>query len=186
MRFDFTVLALVAFIAPSVIAKTWDVNVVGGKFSPAELDIAPGDTVNWPNNDGADHAIVETQPGVRSCNNKPGGFNSGRKTKGQAYRRTFPVQAVINYKDGMGANCANGATGTIYVGARPSNDPNAGKTTTGATGATGTTMSPTRTSGPVATNTPAPTQTPGAANNLASGNAFFLGAVCVIGALFGL
>ncbi|KAF9213882.1 hypothetical protein BGZ59_004666 [Podila verticillata] len=81
-------------------AKTYDVNVVNGLFSPQELDIQPGDTVRWPNNDGWR-------------------FNSGTKTKGQAYQRTFPKNTVVNYKDGVGANCINGATGTIYVGPRP-------------------------------------------------------------------
>ncbi|KAF9905081.1 hypothetical protein EC991_002034 [Linnemannia zychae] len=176
MRLNLTVFALVAFIAPSVLAKSWDVNVVGGKFSPQDLDIAPGDTVVWPNNDGADHAIVETNAGARTCNSKAGGFNSGRKTKGQAYQRTFPAQAVINYKDGIGANCANGATGTIYVGPRPAGaDPNGSTTTGGGT-------NPTQTGNP--TN---PTQRPNSARGLSgSENALFLGAVCFIGALAGL
>ncbi|GJJ74694.1 hypothetical protein EMPS_07052 [Entomortierella parvispora] len=112
---------IAAFMAPALAAKTWDVNVVNGKFSPQELDIAPGDTVRWPNNDGADHAIVQTNSGARSCNNMAGGFNSGRKTKGQAYQRTFAKATTVNYKDGIGANCLKGAQGTIYVhtGARP-------------------------------------------------------------------
>ncbi|KAG0315893.1 hypothetical protein BGZ97_007716 [Linnemannia gamsii] len=188
MRFDITVLALVAFIAPSVLAKTWDVTVVNGTFSPQVLDIAPGDTVNWPNND-ADHAIVETNPGARSCVSMAGGFNSGRKMKGQAYSRVFPAQAVVNYKDGIGANCAKGATGTIYVGPRPSGaDPNA---TTGpsssAGGATSTATGSTSTSPTGSQPTTSPTHTPNSAYGLtASENALFLGAACFIGALFGL
>ncbi|KAG0280686.1 hypothetical protein BGZ95_009153 [Linnemannia exigua] len=186
MRFDITVLALVALITPSVLPKSWDVNVVNGQFSPQELDIAPGDTVVWPNNDGADHAIVETNAGARTCNSKAGGFNSGRKAKGQAYSRTFPAAAVVNYKDGIGTNCANGATGTIYVGPRPAGpDPNAGKTSTGGVTNTGGVPSPTQTGTPV-TN-PTPTQRPNSAYGLsASENALFLGAVCFIGALAGL
>ncbi|KAG0011544.1 hypothetical protein BGZ81_002116, partial [Podila clonocystis] len=100
-------------------ALTWDVSVLNGMFSPQELDIAPGDTIRWPNNDGGDHAIVETVASARGCNNKAGRFNSGRKTKGQAYQCTFTA-TVVNYKDGICSNCARGATGTIYVGPRPS------------------------------------------------------------------
>ncbi|KAG0378268.1 hypothetical protein BGX24_004288 [Mortierella sp. AD032] len=177
MRFHITVFALVAFIAPSVLAKSWDVNVVSGQFKPQELDIAPGDTVVWPNND-ADHAIVETNPGARNCVSKAGGFNSGRKLKGQAYSRTFSTAGVVNYKDGIGSNCASGATGTIYVGPRPAGtDPN--------TSSTGGVTNPTQTGTPVVN--PTPTKTPSAAYGLsASENALFLGAVCFIGALAGL
>ncbi|KAI9240512.1 MAG: hypothetical protein BYD32DRAFT_408328 [Podila humilis] len=119
MLFYITTVTIIALAAATMAAKTYDVNVVNGLFSPQELDIQPGDTVRWPNNDGANHAIVETVAGARSCNNKAGGFNSGTKTKGQAYQRTFPKNTVVNYKDGVGANCINGATGTIYVGPRP-------------------------------------------------------------------
>ncbi|KAF9135589.1 hypothetical protein BGW39_001915 [Mortierella sp. 14UC] len=180
MRFNITVLALVAFIAPSVLAKSWDVTV-DGKFSPQELDIALDDTVVWPNNDGADHAIVETNPGAHTCNSKAGGFNSGRKTEGQAYQRTFSAQAVVNYKDGMGTSCANGTHGTIFVGPRPGGaDPNGSTTTGGAT-------NPIRPADPVVTPTPTPTQRPNSARDLsASENALFLGTVYFIGALAGL
>ncbi|KAF9120995.1 hypothetical protein BGW39_010930 [Mortierella sp. 14UC] len=96
MRFNITILALVTFIAPSVVAS-----------------------------DGADHTIIETNPRARTCNNKAGGFNSGNKTKGQSYQRVFPFQAVVNYKDCMGANCVRGGLGTIFVGPRPAGaDPN--------------------------------------------------------------
>ncbi|KAG0029602.1 hypothetical protein BGZ82_007838, partial [Podila clonocystis] len=60
MKFNTAVVAFVVMVAPAMAAKTWDVNVVSGLFSPQDLDIAPGDTVRWPNNDGGDHAIVET------------------------------------------------------------------------------------------------------------------------------
>ncbi|KAK5821031.1 hypothetical protein F5H01DRAFT_339822 [Linnemannia elongata] len=188
MRFDLTTLALVAFIAPSVLAKTWDVNVVNGLFSPQELDIAPGDTVNWPNNDGADHAIVETNAGARTCNSKAGGFNSGRKMKGQAYSRVFPTAGVVNYKDGIGANCMKGATGTIFVGPRPTGaDPNASSTTSSSIGtatSSGATTTASSTAQPVVT--PSPTNKPNSAYGFsASENALFLGAACFVGALVG-
>jgi len=189
MRFDITVLAFVALMAPSVLAKSWDVTFANGKFSPQELDIAPGDTVVWPNNDGADHAIVETDAGARSCVSKVGGFNSGLKTKGQAYQRTFPAAAVVNYKDGIGANCVNGATGTIFVGPRPANDPNTGNTTTTNGGVATPTMtaSPIVTPSPTSSPTSSPTNKPNSAYGLsASGNALFLGAVCFVGAIAGL
>ncbi|KAF9131508.1 hypothetical protein BGX30_013083 [Mortierella sp. GBA39] len=196
MRFSTTVIALVTFIAPSVLAKTWDVNVVNGLFSPQQLDIAPGDTVNWPNNDGADHAIVETNAGARTCNSMAGGFNSGRKTNGQAYSRVFPTAGVVNYKDGIAAHCIRGATGTIYVGPRPTGaDPNAsgttsggtgGATSSGATGATSSGATVTATSTGHTTVTPSPTTKPNSAYGLsASENALFLGAVCFVGALVG-
>ncbi|KAG0050231.1 hypothetical protein BGZ83_005003 [Gryganskiella cystojenkinii] len=158
---SFAVIA--AFVVPALAAKTWDVNVVNGKFSPQELDIQPGDTVRWPNNDGADHAIVQTTNGARSCNNLAGGFNSGKKTKGQAYQRTFPTATTVNYKDGVGANCMKGATGTIYVhtGARPSNGNN----------------QPSKTAAPI-------TKPTNAASSISSAEkSVLMGVACFIGAL---
>ncbi|KAF9931993.1 hypothetical protein FBU30_009172 [Linnemannia zychae] len=184
MRFDITILAFVAFIAPSVLAASWNVTFADGKFSPQELDIAPGDTVVWPNTDGAEHAIVETNPGPRSCDSKPAGFNSGRKMNGQAYQRTFPAQAVVNYKDGIGANCAKGATGTIFVGPRPATDPNAGNNSTTTT-TTATTGAPTQTTTPMTT--PTPTHTPSSAMGLsASENILVFGALSLVGAFMAL
>ncbi|KAG0324514.1 hypothetical protein BGZ99_001709, partial [Dissophora globulifera] len=106
-----------AMAAPVFAAKIWDVSVTNGTFSPQTLSIAAGDTVRWNMTDG-NHAIVQTIPGNQTCTNSPGGFNSGVKTVGQSYIRVFPVGANINYKDGVGKNCANGATGSVAVAAR--------------------------------------------------------------------
>ncbi|KAG0016592.1 hypothetical protein BGZ81_011142 [Podila clonocystis] len=172
MKFNTAVVAFVVMVAPAMAAKTWDVSVLNGMFSPQELDIAPGDTVRWPNNDGGDHAIVETVAGARSCNNKAGGFNSGRKTKGQAYQRVFPTATVVNYKDGIGSNCARGATGTIYVGPRPSGAPPSGSPRPATSGPGGAT----RTAAPISTPTP---------TNAASTveKSMLLGVACFVAAL---
>ncbi|KAG0238944.1 hypothetical protein B0O80DRAFT_429073 [Mortierella sp. GBAus27b] len=217
MRFDTTALTLAALVAPALAAQTWDVNIVNGQFQPQILDIAVGDTVRWPLNDGADHAIVETVDGARSCVSKvPGGFNSGRKTSGQAYFQHFREPGVVNYKDGIGANCLNGATGTIYVGARPDNatDPTGPVTTSVATtsSATGTATATDSSSGTATatttstltrsttatttttriistftmTPTPTPTETPSAANGLLAHGSLIMGIAGVIGALVAL
>ncbi|KAF9130174.1 hypothetical protein BG015_004040 [Linnemannia schmuckeri] len=190
----FSVAAL--FVAPALAAKTWDVNFVNGLFSPQELNIAPGDSVRWPNNDGAEHAIVQTNAGARTCNNLAGGFNSGSLTKGQAYQRTFPTASVINYKDGIGANCVKGAVGTINVGnagngGNGSSSGTATATTTVATTATATTATATvtvtatatatgsRTAAPITT----PTNRPNSASYLTPESSVFLGVAAFIGAL---
>ncbi|GJJ68237.1 hypothetical protein EMPS_00583 [Entomortierella parvispora] len=163
----FSLLTLAALIVPALAAKTWDVNVVNGLFSPQVLNIAPGDSVRWPNNDGANHAIVETNAGARSCNNKAGGFNSGTKTKGQAYQRSFPKATTVNYKDGVGANCIKGATGTIIVGSSG---------TSGSSGSSTWTTSPTKTAAPI-------TKPSNGASVLSTQKSIVLGAACVVGAL---
>ncbi|KAG0078911.1 hypothetical protein BGZ93_010210 [Podila epicladia] len=168
MHFNLALLAIAAIVAPALAAKTVDVNIVNGKFSPQEVDIAPGDTVRWPNADGGDHAIVETNPGIRNCTTKVGGFNSGRLPKNQAYQRVFPTAGVINYKDGIGANCIKGASGTIFVGPRPTGTP----TQTGTMTRPGTTT------------TAAPISTPtSAANSLSGEKSVLLGLACFFGAL---
>ncbi|KAF9365181.1 hypothetical protein BGX34_011075 [Mortierella sp. NVP85] len=144
-------------------------------FSPEEIQIAPSDSVRWPLDDGGDHAIVQTVPGNRTCNNLEGGFNSGRKTKGQAYQRTFPVTGVVNYKDGIGANCLKGAMGTIYVGTGPSGGAGGGAVPTGSASAAPI-VAP---SAP-----PSPTHVPSAASGfLMPQSSLILGAACFIGAL---
>ncbi|KAF8945305.1 hypothetical protein BGZ47_002898 [Haplosporangium gracile] len=174
------------FVAPALAAKTWDVNSVNGLFSPQELNIALGDTVRWPNNDGADHAIVETNTGARTCNNLAGGFNSGRLTNGQAYNRTFHTAGVVNYKDGISANCIKGAVGTINVGAAGNGTSDDTATTTGSsvtatsTGSSGAaTATSSRTAAPITT----PTNKPNGASYLTSESSVFLGVVAFIGAL---
>ncbi|KAF9182835.1 hypothetical protein BGZ51_009210 [Haplosporangium sp. Z 767] len=199
----FTTLSLIAAIAaPALVsAKTWDVNIVNGLFDPPQLDIAPGDTVRWPMTGGGEHAIVQTVDGAPSCNNKAGGFNSGPKTEGQAYERTFPNAGIINYKDGIGANCLKGAMGTIFVhtGERPTVDPGATASPSVSTTITSTPASApasTPTSTPTSTSTSnraptlVPTQSPthapthGAANGmLTPEKSILLGAACFIGAL---
>lgn len=140
MRFDFAILTLVVLIVPALAAQTWNVTVVNGLFVPQVVNIQPGDTVLWPLNDGAVHAIVQTVAGARSCNTLAGGFNSGQKTNGQSYQRTFPNNATINYKDGVGSNCLNGATGTIIVGTANGTVTATGGGSTSTPGATMTTV----------------------------------------------
>lgn len=171
MKFSTAVVAFVAMVAPAMAAKTWDVNVVNGLFSPQEVDISPGDTVRWHNNDGTDHAVVETNSGARSCNSKAGGFNSGKKTKGQAYEHVFPNATVANYKDGIGASCLKGATGTIYVGPRPSVPPASGST------------SMTTTTHGGATRTAASISTPTGGGASTAEKSVVLGVACMLAAL---
>ncbi|KAG0325626.1 hypothetical protein BG004_003169 [Podila humilis] len=202
---------MAAMVAPVLAAKTWDINFADSMFAPQELDIAPGDSVNWLMNDNTDHAIVETIPGPRTCNSKIGGFNSGRKTPGQTYTRVFPLAGVVNYKDGIGANCLKGATGTIYIhnGTRPTSgiftrtatgsttmSSSAGTSTTSmgtAVTTTASTMSTTistvPTGNPTGTSTTAapistPSQTPSGAGMLMSAEkSVLLGVTMFIGAL---
>lgn len=181
MHFNLSLLAMAVIVAPALAAKTWDVNIgANGQFSPQEIDIAPGDTVRWPNADGGDHAIVETMSGPRTCINKPGGFNSGRLPKNQAYQRVFPTAGTVNYKDGVGANCVSkGASGTIFIGPRPSGTVTQTGTQTGTRTLTRPGPGPTGT-----TTTAAPISTPTSAGNSLSGEkSVLLGLACFIGAL---
>ncbi|KAG0197738.1 hypothetical protein BGX28_008733 [Mortierella sp. GBA30] len=147
MKFSAFILASAAVVAPALAAKTYDVNFMNGTFAPQEITISPGDTVRWPNAD-ANHAIVQTNDGARSCTSKSGGFNSGTKLKGQAYQRTFPSAATVNYKDGIGNACAQGAQGTIVI--KAGGAPSSSSTMSGSTIATAT---GTRTAAPISSPT---------------------------------
>ncbi|KAF9948317.1 hypothetical protein BGZ70_002272 [Mortierella alpina] len=109
----FTALSLAAAIMAPVFAVTYEIGYNNGSFVPKEITIAPGNTIRWTNADG-DHAIVQTIA-AGSCNATAGGFNSGTKKKGNFYERTFLTPTTIYYKEGLGRNCLNGATGTIFV-----------------------------------------------------------------------
>ncbi|KAF9159548.1 hypothetical protein DFQ26_006408 [Actinomortierella ambigua] len=185
MRFSaITLLATLA--APILAAKTYDVNWVNGVPSPQELDIAPGDAVRWTNNDGQDHAIVQTVAGPRSCANMPGGFNSGRKTPGQAYQRTFPMAGTFNYKDGIGANClSKNATGTIFVhnGPRPTNGGGGGTATGTATATSKPTSSAAISTTAVPTATSSPPPRSGAESLSSASQSVWIGIAALVGAL---
>ncbi|KAG0310934.1 hypothetical protein BGZ97_012227 [Linnemannia gamsii] len=159
------------FVAPALAAKTWDVNIVNGLFSPQELNIAPGDSVRWPNNDGGDHTIVQTTAGARTCNELARGFNSGPLAKGQSYQRAFPTAGVFNYKDGIIANCVKGAVGTITVKA-------SGASTTSTTSHTATATTSVS-AAPITT----PTASPNVASYMTPESSVFLGVAAFIGAL---
>ncbi|KAF9970988.1 hypothetical protein BGZ73_006124 [Actinomortierella ambigua] len=167
MRFS-SVTIIAALALPIFAAKTVDVNWANGVPNPQDVNIMPGDTVRWPNNDGADHAIVQTVD-AKSCVSKPGGFNSGRKTPGQAYQRTFPAAGTFFYKDGIGANCVTKkAFGSIVV----SNTTTTGTATMTATGTAAPTGSPTN-----------PPKSGADSLTTAVGHSAWIGILAVVGAL---
>jgi plastocyanin len=57
------------------------------KFSPASVQVAVGDTVEWTNNDVRDHTVVA----------RDGSFNSGNLSKGESFRYTFKKAGNIAY-----------------------------------------------------------------------------------------
>ncbi|KAK3821347.1 MAG: hypothetical protein J3Q66DRAFT_367061 [Benniella sp.] len=190
MRFDITTLALAALVAPALAVQIWDVNIVDGMFEPAKEQIT----------------LLSRR--LMELAHIPGGFNSGRKTPGQAYQQTLRQAGVVNYKDGIGANCLKDAVGTIFVGPRPDNatettiappaastragsEPNSSvvATVTTAPLIATTTVAHTTVIATVSRilttmnliPTPTPSDTPNAASGLSAQGSLFLG---LIGALF--
>lgn len=70
-------------------AATKTVEIMGYKYTPAELTIAVGDTVTWTNHDSAPHNVVVT--------NGPEKFTSPLLQQGQAYTYTFSKAGTYSY-----------------------------------------------------------------------------------------
>jgi plastocyanin len=63
-----------------------DVSIKSMKFEPGELQIAPGESVTWTNNDDRDHTVVCT-----------GEFKSGNLGKGDSFQHTFAKPGKFNF-----------------------------------------------------------------------------------------
>ncbi len=82
-------LAVPAVIATTLPARaaTHVVTIKGFKFSPSDLSIAAGDTVQFENGDKAPHTATATD----------GAFNTGTIAKGAAIALTFPSSGKFDY-----------------------------------------------------------------------------------------
>ena len=77
----FVLAATVAQAAPTAPSgREYAVSITAGGFSPAALDIHPGDTVTWTNNDSGYHNVQADN----------GEFSSGILSPGDTYSYTFP------------------------------------------------------------------------------------------------
>ncbi|RSM90428.1 copper-binding protein [Kibdelosporangium aridum] len=70
-------------------AATKTVEIMGYKYTPAELTIAVGDTVTWTNHDSAPHNVVVTDG--------PEKFTSPLLQQGQTYTYTFSKAGTYSY-----------------------------------------------------------------------------------------
>jgi predicted secreted protein with PEFG-CTERM motif len=100
-------LGIVAII-PSSFADTSQVNIIPGSgpsdycsetvtcFTPSILNISPGDTVTWTNNDNVDHAVVSGLPYANQIGTI---FDSGAIAPGKTYSFTFYNAGTYKYSD---------------------------------------------------------------------------------------
>jgi amicyanin len=70
-------------------AATKTVEIMGYKYTPADLTIAVGDTVTWTNHDSAPHNVVVTSG--------PEKFTSPMLQTGQSYTYTFSKAGTYSY-----------------------------------------------------------------------------------------
>ncbi|MHB1102874.1 MAG: cupredoxin domain-containing protein [Devosia sp.] len=79
-------LALGSLTLPAA-AASFTVNIKGMKFSPATLNVAPGDTVTFVNQDSAPHTATA----------KDGAFDTGRLSRGESATVTVAAGGAHNY-----------------------------------------------------------------------------------------
>jgi predicted secreted protein with PEFG-CTERM motif len=95
-------------ISPSVFADTFQVSIIPGSgpsdycsetatcFIPSILNISPGDTVMWTNNDNVDHTVVSGLPYANQIGTV---FDSGAIVSGKTYSFTFYNAGTYKYSD---------------------------------------------------------------------------------------
>lgn len=68
-----------------------EVKIEDLKFKPADIEVGPGDTVVWTNDD-------ETEHGIKA---NDGSFNSGRLASGHTYEHKFDRAGKVVYHDDL-------------------------------------------------------------------------------------
>lgn len=89
------------------VSKTVSITATG--FSPGQVNIRPGDTVTWTNNDNAAHELV-SDTGI---------FKSNRLQPGESFSYRFDVESSYSYHDAMKSSetgVVNVLTSSVSVG----------------------------------------------------------------------
>ena len=119
------IVGIIAMI-PSAFADTSQVSIIPGAgpsdycsqtstcFTPSILNISPGDTVTWTNNDNVDHTVVSGLPYLNQIGTI---FDSGTIAPGKTYSFTFQDAGTYKYSDKVD----KWMVGEVIV--RPSNQP---------------------------------------------------------------
>lgn len=66
-----------------------EVRIADLKFKPATIEIGPGDTVVWTNDDDTEHGVKADD----------GSFNSGHLASGRSFEHKFEKQGTFVYRD---------------------------------------------------------------------------------------
>jgi len=74
--------------AESIIPQTFNVNIKGYAFSPAEIRIPKGSTITWTNNDAVSHTVTSDSGSE---------LNSESLSQGETYSHTFNAQGTYEY-----------------------------------------------------------------------------------------
>lgn len=82
-------------------SATVNVSITATGFAPEDVNVRPGDTVTWRNNDTGSHQVVSDL----------GVFKSPVLKPGQTYSYTFDTESAYSYHDGMRTS----SRGAVYV-----------------------------------------------------------------------
>ena len=107
------VFSVVLSIAGPAWTATTSVSTSGSAFSPANVTIDAGDTVEWTI--GVGHNVVETT-GAGTCAEQSGGFRSGASasdTSVRSFSHVFSTPGTYYYK--CNVHCGAGMRGTVTV-----------------------------------------------------------------------
>jgi len=123
----------------TTLGTVYDVGVVGTTFSPANVTVNIGDSVNWSWDTNLFHSVYQTIV-PSNCTAFANGFTSGSASETGNYTKTFNSLGTFYYA--CIVHCSIGMRGHVMVvnGTAPS-------TTSGTTATSGTTTTPSTTSG---------------------------------------
>jgi len=71
-------------------ADSVTVRIIDGKFDPRIVEVDPGTTVTWTNDDVTDHLVTSLEPGI---------FTSPYLQPGSSYSFQFPAPGSFRYYD---------------------------------------------------------------------------------------
>src|SRR4051794_14055109 len=80
---------IVAAVLPATASAAATVSIVGKSFGPADVSVAPGDSVTWNWNSGPHNVHVVSGPQT---------FDSGIKDTGGTYTRQLTVAGTYSYQ----------------------------------------------------------------------------------------
>ena len=111
-------IALVSLALPVAPAEAADagVSMVNVRFEPAEVQVTPGSTVTWTNDDGMPHEVTADDGSFDSSPACEPSTGTGCVESGESFAHTFTTAGRYPYHCPLHGSPGRGMTGIVVVG----------------------------------------------------------------------